>query len=285
MAENLVKKGHSLVVFDVVPSSVEHLVSAGAKAASSPVEVAKQVDTFITMLPSSSNVKEVCVDKGVFAAAKPGTLFLDCSTIDPSVSRELACAAAGFKLRMLDCPVSGGVGGAAAGTLTFMVGGTPADFAAAKPFLEAMGKKIVHCGEVGTGQVAKICNNLILGISMTAVSEAMNLGVRMGIDPKTLADIINTSSGRCWSSDTYNPCPGVMENVPSSKGYTGGFGVPLMKKDLGLAVDAAKAVNAPLALGSLTHSIYTLMTNSGYAAKDFSSVFQMLAAGTPPKKE
>lgn len=212
----------------------------------------------------------------VFQAARPGTLLVDCSTIDPNVAAEVAKSASEKGFSMVDAPVSGGVGGAEAATLTFMVGGEEAAFEAARAYLRHMGKNIVHCGPASTGQVAKVCNNLILGISMAAVAEAMNLGVRLGADPKVLASIINTSSGRCWSSDTYNPVPGVMDNVPASRGYTGGFGVALMRKDLGLALDAAKAVDAPLPTGGLAHTLYSVMTNKGYGKRDFSSIFEFL---------
>lgn len=212
----------------------------------------------------------------VFAAAKQGTLVIDCSTIDPLATRALQTQALARKLRMIDAPVSGGVGGAEAGTLTFMVGGAPADFEAAKVFLQAMGKNIVHCGASGTGQIAKLCNNLILGISMNAVSEAMNLGVKLGADPKVLAAIINTSSGRCWSSEVYNPVPGVLPNVPASRGYTGGFGSALMAKDLGLALDAARAAGVALPTGAAAFNVYQLMLSQGYASKDFSAVYAFL---------
>ncbi len=181
------------------------------------------------------------------------------------------------QFRLVDAPVSGGVGGAEAGTLTFMVGGADADFEAAKEFLAKMGKNIVHCGAPSTGQVAKICNNLVLGISMAAVSEAMNLGVKMGIDAEKLAGIINTSSGRCWSSDTYNPHPGVIPTAPSNRDYEGGFGTDLMLKDMGLAADAAKSVNAPLPTGAVAASLYSVMSNNGMGRKDFSAVYKLLA--------
>ena len=177
---------------------------------------------------------------------------------------------------MVDAPVSGGVGGAEAGTLTFMVGGSEVDFASASELLVSMGKNLVHCGGAGNGQVAKICNNLVLGISMNAVSEAMNLGVQLGIDPHTLAGIINTSSGRCWSSDTYNPHPGVLPGVPSSRDYEGGFGTDLMLKDMGLAADAAKSVKAPLPTGAAATAIYTAMSQHGLGRKDFSAVYKFL---------
>jgi 3-hydroxyisobutyrate dehydrogenase len=216
-------------------------------------------------------------ENSVFAAARPGALLIDCSTIDPATTRHLnVLATQKHKLRFIDAPVSGGVGGAEAGTLTFMVGGPKADFDAARGTLEMMGKNVVHVGDAGTGQIAKICNNLVLGISMNAVSEAMNLGVKLGADPRTLAAIINTSSGRCWSSELYNPVPGVLPNVPASRGYTGGFGAALMTKDLGLALDAAKSVGAPLPTGSAAFATYQIMLNQGMGTKDFSSVYAFL---------
>lgn len=257
--------------------------------APNPAEVARTSDVVITMLPSSPHVRDVYESAagGVFNAAKPGALLIDCSTIDPTVTRALSSVALSRKLRMLDAPVSGGVGGAEAATLTFMVGGTAADYEAGRPLLAQMGKNIVHCGGAGAGQIAKLCNNLVLGISMNAVAEAMNLGVRLGADPKTLAAIINTSSGRCWSSEVYNPCPGVLPNVPASRGYTGGFGSALMAKDLGLALDAAKTVGAPLPTGGTAHAVYQLMLAQGLADRDFSAVYAFLhgaAAGGPVKK-
>jgi 3-hydroxyisobutyrate dehydrogenase len=247
------------------------------------------------MLPSSPHVRDVSAsgvpvygynafqqrivqvyENSVFAAAKPGALLIDCSTIDPTVTRALNASATTRKLRMIDAPVSGGVGGAEAGTLTFMVGGVSADFETAKTVLQAMGKNIVHCGAPGTGQIAKLCNNLVLGISMNAVSEAMNLGVKLGADPKVLAAIINTSSGRCWSSEVYNPVPGVLPNVPSSRGYTGGFGSALMAKDIGLALDAAKSAGVPLPTGATAFNIYQIMLSQGMGGKDFSAVYAFL---------
>lgn len=230
-----------------------------------------------TFAPSPRPPPPQVYEGSLFASARAGALLIDCSTIDPTVTRTLAAAAGQRKLRMVDAPVSGGVGGAEAGTLTFMVGGAAADFDAAKPLLAAMGKNIVHCGAAGTGQVAKLCNNLILGISMNAVAEAMNLGVKLGADPKVLAAIVNTSSGRCWSSEVYNPVPGVLPNVPSARGYSGGFGSALMAKDLGLALDAAKAAGAPLATGSAALSVYQMLMAHGMGGKDFSAVYAFLA--------
>jgi len=236
------------------------------------------------MLPSSPHVQRVYAGEeggdgsdGVFAACGAGTLLLDCSTIDPNVARAVASQAGGKGLRMVDAPVSGGVPAAEAGTLTFMVGGADADFADASMLLKQMGKNIVHCGGSGMGQVAKLCNNLLLGICMSGVAEAYNLGVRLGIDASTLASIINTSSGRCWSSDTYNPVPGVMEGVPASRGYAGGFGNPLMLKDLGLAVDAAASCGAELRMGKQARATYQqLSDDERYRPLDFGSVYKFL---------
>jgi 3-hydroxyisobutyrate dehydrogenase len=276
MARNLVKAGHELVVYDVFPEAIEKLVVVGAKAAASVADAARNAEVTITMLPSSPHVRDVCVGAGqLLASVKPETLLIDCSTIDPHTAREVAAAAAQRSIIMLDAPVSGGTGGAEAGTLTFMVGGAAAAFETAKPILAKMGKNIVHCGAPGTGQVAKICNNMVLAISMIGVAEAMNLGASLGIDPKLLAGIVNTSSGRCWSSDTNNPYPGVMENVPASRGYTGGFGVDLMLKDLGLAMDAAKQTKQSAILGALAHQLYQTWSAMGSGGKDFSSIINL----------
>jgi len=279
MAANLLKHGNNVIVHDLNTSAVKELVNKGAKEATSPRDVASRVNSFIvTMLPSSPHVRSVYLDtnSGLLSAIQANTVLIDASTIDPGVARSVAAQAAEKKVAMLDAPVSGGVGGAEAGTLTFMVGGSAPDFERAKPLLQMMGKNIVHCGNSGNGQVAKICNNMVLAISMIGVSEAMNLGLSLGIDAKVLAGIFNTSSARCWSSDTYNPVPGVMSGVPSSRGYTGGFAVELMTKDVGLAVNAAHDTKAALPLGSQALQLYTLLCSQGYGKKDFSSVFEYL---------
>jgi 3-hydroxyisobutyrate dehydrogenase len=263
----------------VSEAAVRDLVAKGASPASSASSAAAGADVVITMLPSSPHVSAVYAGAGgVIATARAGALLVDCSTIDPNVSKSLAATAAARGLPLVDAPVSGGVGGAEAGTLTFMVGAPAASaFDAVSPILRDMGKSVVHTGGPGTGQVAKLCNNLVLGVSMAAVSEAMNLGVRAGADPAVLAAIINTSSGRCWSSDTYNPVPGVMPGVPASRGYTGGFGAALMAKDLGLAADAARAAGAPLPTASAALATYALMcAQDGWATKDFSSIYAFL---------
>jgi 3-hydroxyisobutyrate dehydrogenase len=278
MARNLIKAGHALIVHDVVAGAVAKFAALGAQTAGSPAQAAAGAELIITMLPSSPHVREVYTSEhGVFAGAKADALLIDCSTIDPAAAREVAAQAAKRGNAMLDAPVSGGTGGAEAATLTFMVGGEANAFAQAKPILASMGKNIVHCGAPGTGQVAKICNNMLLAISMIGTAETMSLGVKLGIDPKLLASIINTSSGRCWSSDTYNPYPGVIETAPASRGYTGGFGADLMLKDLALAIDAARAAKQPVALGALAQQLYQMMSARGDGGKDFSGIIKLLS--------
>ena len=284
MARNLLKAGHALHVFDVVRSNVEALVALGAVAATSAAAAASQGEAVVTMLPSSPHVRSVYLgENGVLAGAVPGVPLIDSSTIDPHTAREVAAAAAARGNPMADAPVSGGTGGAAAGTLTFMVGADSGLYECIKPLLTCMGKNIVHCGGTGTGQVAKICNNMILGISMLAVAEAMNLGAALGIDPKVLAGIVNTSSGRCWSSDTYNPYPGVMDNVPAARGYSGGFGTDLMLKDLGLATDAARQAKQSVVMGAAAQQLFQLWSAQGAGDLDFSSIINLL--GQRPGQE
>jgi 3-hydroxyisobutyrate dehydrogenase len=276
MAHNLLKGGHELSVFDVVQKNVDAVTAAGATAGPSAKAAAAHAELVLTMLPSSPHVRSVYLGPdGVLAGVAAGVPLIDSSTIDPSTAREVAGAAVKHGNPMADAPVSGGTGGAAAGTLTFMVGAEPALFETIRPILALMGKNIVHCGASGTGQVAKICNNMLLGISMIGVAEAMNLGAALGIDPKVLAGIINTSSGRCWSSDTYNPYPGVLENVPAARGYSGGFGSDLMLKDLGLATDAAKQAKQSVAMGALAQQLYQLWSAQGGGAQDFSAIINL----------
>lgn len=277
MAHNLIKAGHQLTVFDLSQAAVASLVEAGASAAPSIAALAgSDVEMIITMLPAAQHVKGVYLgEDGLLAHVAPEVRLIDSSTIDPLSAREVAAAAAAKGNRMLDAPVSGGTGGASAGTLTFMVGGDQADFDVALPILQAMGKNIVHCGPGGNGQVAKVANNMLLGISMIGVAEAMNLGVSLGMDPKVLAGIINTSSGRCWSSDTYNPYPGVLENAPASRGYTGGFGTDLMLKDLGLATEAAKQARQPVVLGAAAQQLYQTFSSQGNGGLDFSAIIKL----------
>jgi 3-hydroxyisobutyrate dehydrogenase len=278
MAKNLLKHSKAVVVYDVNNTAVQNLISAGAKPADDIASVAKSCTTIITMLPATAHVTEVLRGPtGVFANAKKGTMIIDCSTIDPTASRQLNEEATKLGFRMIDAPASGGVNGAEAGTLTFMVGGTSTNFEAAKEILGCMGKNKIHCGDAGAGANVKLCNNLALGIQMIATSEALSLGTRLGVDPKVLAAVMNSSTSRCWSSDTYNPCPGVMPNVPASRNYTGGFAVGLMRKDLTLAVEAANNTATPLPLGAAAHQLYTILMKNGYETKDFSSVFEYLS--------
>ncbi|MCD1638679.1 3-hydroxyisobutyrate dehydrogenase [Pseudomonas stutzeri] len=282
MAHNLLKAGHQLSVFDLNAAAVENLVGAGALPVDSPTAIAQgNAELIITMLPAAPHVKSVYLgENGLIASSRAGVMLIDCSTIDPHSAREVAKAAAEHGNPMLDAPVSGGTGGAAAGTLTFMVGGSDADFDHAQPILAAMGKNIVHCGAAGNGQVAKVANNMLLGISMIGVAEAMALGVALGMDAKTLAGVINTSSGRCWSSDTYNPFPGVLDNVPASRGYSGGFGSDLMLKDLGLATEAAKQVRQPVILGALAQQLYQSFSAQGHGGLDFSAIINQYRKDT-----
>lgn len=277
MARNLLKAGHRLSVYDLSATAVAGLAEAGAQPADSPAAVARAgVEAIITMLPAAAQVRQVYLgDDGLLAHVPAGVLLIDSSTIDPMSAREVAAAAARNGNPMVDAPVSGGTVGAAAATLTFMVGGSEAQFQQAQPILSAMGRNIVHCGASGNGQVAKVANNMLLGISMIGVAEAMSLGVALGMDAKVLAGVINSSSGRCWSSEVNNPFPGVLENGPASRGYSGGFGTDLMLKDLGLASDAAKQVRQPVILGALAQQLYQASSLRGQGSLDFSAIIRL----------
>jgi len=276
MARNLLKAGHTLTVFDVAKNSMDRLVAAGASGAASAADAASGAEAVVTMLPSSPHVRAVYLaENGVLSGVRRDVPLVDSSTIDPHTAREVAQAAARQGNPMADAPVSGGTGGAEAATLTFMVGASKPLFEKIKPLLAQMGENVVHCGESGNGQVAKICNNMLLAISMIGVSEAMSLGVALGIDPQVLTGIINTSSGRCWSSDTYNPYPDVMPGVPAARGYTGGFAADLMLKDLGLAIDAARQAKQSVVLGAVAQQLYQMMTGRGDGGKDFSGIVNL----------
>ena len=281
MAQNLLKAGHELTVFDLVAASADKLVVDGATGGRDAADAVRNAEVVITMLPSSHAVKRLYLgDGGVLAHAAAGALLIDSSTISPEVSREVAAAAGAKGLVMIDAPVSGGTAGAAAGTLTFIVGGEPAALERARPLLEKMGKNVFHAGASGAGQIAKICNNMLLGIHMLGTCEAINLGARLGLDPKVLSDVMAKSSGRNWSLDVYNPWPGVMENVPASREYKGGFGTDLMLKDLGLSQDASQSAGVATPLGALTRQLYQLHSGRGYGALDFSSIVDALRTGT-----
>ena len=273
MARNLLKAGHSLNLFDLNKDILAELAALGGHVSASPREAAQGTGLVITMLPAAAHVRSVWLgEDGVLAGIGAGVPAVDCSTIDPQTAREVAAAAAKQGVQMADAPVSGGTGGAQAGTLTFMVGASPALFDTLHPVLAQMGRNIVHCGDVGTGQVAKICNNLLLGISMVGVSEAMALGAALGIDSEVLAGVINSSTGRCWSSEVYNPWPGIVETAPASRGYTGGFGAELMLKDLGLATEAARQAHQPVVMGAVAQQLYQAMSLRSEGGKDFSAI-------------
>lgn len=280
MAQNLIRAGHSVVGLDVSKAQVDKLVAAGGTAASGIKMVASEVDALITMLPAGEQVREIYLGTdGAIAAAGSGTLLIDSSTIDVESARTVAAAAAKKGLAMLDAPVSGGVGGAQAGTLTFMVGGDTAAVERAKPILETMGKTIVHAGGAGTGQAAKICNNMILGVSMIAVSEAFVLAEKLGLDGQKLFDISSKSSGQCWSMTSYCPVPGPVPTSPANRDYQAGFTAAMMLKDLKLAQDAANAAGAQTPLGANAAKIYDQYVSSGEAARDFSGVIRYIRNG------
>ncbi|AKF44302.1 3-hydroxyisobutyrate dehydrogenase [Pseudomonas syringae] len=275
MARNLIRAGHALQVFDLNKSVLAEFAELGAQVSDSPAQAAQGTELVITMLPAAAHVRSVYLnDDGVLKGISPGVPAVDCSTIDPQTIRDIAAVAAQQGVVLGDAPVSGGTGGAQAGTLTFMVGGSAGHFAVLKPVLEQMGRNIVHCGDVGTGQIAKICNNMLLAISMIGVAESMALGNALGIDTEVLAGIINTSTGRCWSSEAYNPWPGIVESAPASRGYSGGFGAELMLKDLGLATEAARSAHQPVILGAVAQQLYQAMSLRGDGGKDFSAIIE-----------
>lgn len=277
MASNLLKAGYQLSVFDLSSSAVAELADKGAQGcATVDALVAAAPDVLISMLPAAVHVKGVYLgENGLIAQLTKPTYLIDCSTIDPHSAREVAKAAQEAGHSMVDAPVSGGTAGAQAATLTFMVGGAVDDLAHIQPILQAMGKNITHCGDSGNGQVAKVANNMLLGISMVGVAEAMALGVSLGMDAKTLAGIINTSSGRCWSSEINNPYPDVLENVPASRGYSGGFGSDLMLKDLGLATEAARLAKQPVMMGAAAQQLYQAFSLQGHGNLDFSAIIKL----------
>ena len=275
MASHLLTiEGRDVVVFDTEAESVNKLVSQGAKSATTPEELAKQCSTIITMLPSGPVLDKVYTSEGgIFSGLQSSSLLIDASTIGPVYAKSISQKVFDLKkdIQFCDAPVSGGVPAAAAGTLTFMVGADEATWAKAQLYLTKMGKNVVHCGPVCAGQTVKVANNLLLASSMIAVSEAMLMGTKLGCDPKVLANVLNTSTGRCWSSDTYNPYPNAIEGeIPSSRGYTGGFAVDLMKKDLGLAYEAGESAGLHLTAGKMALDHYSQMSKDGMGGIDFS---------------
>jgi 3-hydroxyisobutyrate dehydrogenase len=279
MAANLVKAGHSVVGYDVVADNVAASVRAGASAAADVAGAVAGADIVVTMLPAGWHVEQVYLGEGgVLASVGSATpLLIDSSTIDVATARHVAGAAEAAGLAMLDAPVSGGVGGATAGTLTFMVGGTAAAFARGEPVLKAMGRTIVHTGGPGAGQAAKICNNMILGISMIGVAEAFVLADKLGLDAQKLFDVSSTASGQCWSLTSYCPVPGPVPGSPANRDYVPGFAAALMLKDLSLAQAAAEANEAVTPLGQHAARIYQALNDAGEGGRDFSYVYRWLA--------
>jgi 3-hydroxyisobutyrate dehydrogenase len=276
MAINLLKAGHHVTGFDLVQSQLDAFAAAGGTLSTNANAAANNADILITMLPASRHVEGLYLgESGLLANANPKTLLIDCSTISPKVAQAVASAAKAKGFAMVDAPVSGGTAGAQAATLTFMVGGESSVVECIRPVLEKMGKNIFHAGASGAGQTVKVCNNMLLGIQMLGTSEALRLGIANGMDPKVLSDIMSKSSGRNWTLELYNPCPGVMENVPSSKGYAGGFGVDLMLKDLGLATENAQDLDASIPLGQLAQELYEAHSKAGNGQLDFSSIFNL----------
>ena len=274
MAANLVRAGYHVTGFDLAPASLAAASAQGVAIASDVAAAAAEADAVITMLPAGSHV--IAVWTALAAVVKPGTLLIDSSTIDVESARQAHCLGAGIGGMTLDAPVSGGTGGAAAGTLTFMVGGSGAAFAKGQPILGKMGKRIVHCGEAGAGQAAKICNNMILGISMAGVCEAFVLAERLGLSYQALFDVASTSSGQCWSLTTYCPVPGPVPTSPANNDYKPGFAAALMLKDLKLAQQAALANGASSPLGAEAARIYGLFERLGHGGEDFSAIIRLL---------
>jgi len=280
MAANLLKANHEVTGFDVAKPGLEALAKSGGRAAQTAAAAAGEAEIVITMLPAGPQVREVYMGAGgVLAAARPGALLVDSSTIDVETARAVAAAAGERDFDMLDAPVSGGVGGAAAGTLTFMVGGSERGFARAEGVLKAMGKTIVHAGPSGTGQAAKICNNMILGISMIAVCEGFALAEKLGLDWQRLFEISSKSSGQCWSLTNYCPAPGPVPSAPSNRDYQAGFTTAMMLKDLKLAQQAAQAADAATPLGAEAAALFQLAAHSGLSQKDFSVIFRLIRGG------
>lgn len=278
MAANLLKAGHRLTVHDLSADAVARAVALGAEAAPDIRAATIGVEAVITMLPAGKEVRAVYLGvEGILAAAAPGTLFMDCSTIDVMTARDVAAAAGDAGAAMVDAPVSGGVGGAEAGTLTFMVGGGEQAFARAAPILQCMGKAVVHAGGPGNGQAAKICNNMILGVSMIAVCEAFVLADKLGLDRQKLFEISSKASGQCWSLSTYCPVPGPVPASPANRDYQAGFTAAMMLKDLRLAQDAAQNSGAATPLGAEAAQLYALFAAQGSADIDFSGIFKFLS--------
>ena len=278
MAVNLVKAGFTVKAFDLSKDALHHVSEQGAIPAPSACAAAAAADIVITMLPAGKHVRGLYLgdddNKGIVDVVAAGTLLIDCSTIDAESARFVAEQAKAKGLEFIDAPVSGGTAGASAGTLTFICGGSDSAFEQAQGVLNAMGANIFHAGDAGAGQVAKICNNMLLSVLMVATSESLQMGIDHGLDPKVLSEIMKVSSGGNWTLDKYNPCPDVMPSVPSSNGYQGGFMVDLMVKDLGLSQEAALLSNSSTPMGALARSLYVNHARQGNGKRDFSSIFE-----------
>ncbi|MEC9250837.1 MAG: 3-hydroxyisobutyrate dehydrogenase [Pseudomonadota bacterium] len=275
MAANLVKAGHDVKAFDLSDAAVAQAVEQGASAAGSAADAVSGADAVVTMLPAGKHVRAV-YEGQVFPAAAPGTLFLDCSTIDVDSARHVGGAAVDKGFKFVDAPVSGGVAAASGGTLTFMVGGSADDFAAAEPFLQAMGKAVIHAGDTGAGQAAKICNNMLLAITMIGTCEAFALADKLGLDQQKFFDISSKASGQSWSMTSYCPVPGPVPTTPANNDYQPGFATAMMLKDLKLAQDAAQSAGASTPLGAQAEALYAMFDNLGGRDKDFSGIYELL---------
>ena len=275
MAPNLAKAGHEVRAFDLVPEAVEKAAAAGCSAASSTAEAVKDADVVITMLPAAKHVRAI-FENDIAPNAKPGALLIDCSTIDVTSAREVGEAMKARGFDFVDAPVSGGIAGAAAGTLALMVGGTDEQFDRAKPFLEPMAKAVIHAGQLGAGQAAKICNNMILGATMVATCEGFAMAKRLGLDLQTFFDISSKASGQSWSMTSYCPVPGVGPETPADHDYEGGFAAALMLKDLKLAAEAAQSVDAYTPMGAEAEELFQRFVDRGGGNKDFSGIIKMI---------
>ena len=279
MAANLARAGHTVRAFDLNAEACAKVQAQGVLVAASALEAVQGAEVLISMLPASRHVESLYLapEQGLLAALPANTLVIDCSTIAPASAQKVAQAAQARGLAMIDAPVSGGTAGAQAGTLTFIVGGEEQALERARPVLQAMGKNIFHMGAAGAGQVAKLCNNMALGVIMAVTGEALALGVAHGLDAKKLSEMMAVSTSRSWATEVCNPWPHVLDNAPASRGYSGGFGNDLMLKDMGLAAEAAMAVASPIPLGELARNLYALNSQAGRGQLDFSSIVQLLA--------
>lgn len=277
MAKNLVVAGHAVRGFDLSTEALGALGEAGGTGVDDAAATVDEAEVVVTALPAAHHVGQVYLgEDGILAKAASNTLFIDCTTLDVSTARAVAEEAEARGQKMVDSPMSGGIGGAQAGTLTFMVGGSPEAFERARPVLETMGRNIFHAGDSGAGAAAKICNNMMLAIQMIAVSEGFNLAARLGLEAQKLYDISSTATARCWSLNDYCPAPGPVESAPSNRDYQAGFSAGLMLKDLRIAMQAAETAGASVPMGAQATQLYALMDLAGQAGKDFSAIIRLL---------